>query len=67
MKFNDADLIGNPIRVSVSPRTLGKGEAEIKPRAASEAIFVPLAEVLPTVRGMLDGLYAELSGDAPAV
>jgi prolyl-tRNA synthetase len=66
VKFNDADLIGNPIRISVSPRTLGKGEAEVKPRVASEAVFVPLAEVVPTVRGMLDELYAELTGDAPA-
>ncbi len=34
VKFNDADLIGNPVRVSVSARTLGKGEAEIKLRSA---------------------------------
>src|ERR671921_663896 len=67
VKFNDADLIGNPVRVSVSTRTLGKGEAEIKLRSADEAVFVPLAEVVPTVRGMLDGLYAGLTGDAPAV
>jgi prolyl-tRNA synthetase len=66
VKFNDADLIGNPIRVSVSSRTLAKGEAEIKPRAASDAVFVPLAEVVPTLRGMLDRLYGEFPGDAPA-
>src|SRR5919112_3112184 len=53
VKFNDADLIGNPVRVSVSSRTLGKGEAEIKLRASEEAVFVPLSEVVPTVRGML--------------
>ena len=46
VKFNDADLIGNPVRVSVSSRTLGKGEAEIKLRSADEAVFVPLAEVV---------------------
>jgi prolyl-tRNA synthetase len=64
VKFNDADLIGNPVRVSVSARTLGKGEAEIKLRSAGEAVFVPLSEVVPTVRGMLDELYGELTGDA---
>ena len=63
VKFNDADLIGNPVRVSVSSRTLGKGEAEIKLRSAAEAVFVPLAEVVPAVRGMLDELYAELTGE----
>ncbi len=67
VKFNDADLIGSPVRVSVSSRTLAKGEAEIKLRAAGEAVFVPLADVVQTVRGMLDGLYAELTGAAPAV
>ena len=65
VKFNDADLIGNPIRVSVSGRTLERGEAEIKLRTASEAIFVPLDQVTATVRAMLDELYAALTGDAP--
>ncbi|HKG26842.1 MAG TPA: His/Gly/Thr/Pro-type tRNA ligase C-terminal domain-containing protein, partial [Thermomicrobiales bacterium] len=62
VKFNDADLIGNPVRVSVSARTLGKGEAEIKLRSAGEAHFVPLSEVIPSVRRMLDELYGELTG-----
>jgi prolyl-tRNA synthetase len=66
VKFADADLIGNPVRVSVSARTLGRGEAEIKLRSESEAVFVPLGEVVPTVRGMLDELYAALSGNEPA-
>jgi prolyl-tRNA synthetase len=66
VKFNDADLIGSPIRVSVSPRTLERGEAEVKLRTASEAFFVPLAEVLPAVRQHLDDMYAALSGDPPA-
>ncbi|MCC7022480.1 MAG: proline--tRNA ligase [Thermomicrobiales bacterium] len=64
VKFNDADLIGNPIRVSVSPRTLERGEAEIKLRSAAEAQFVPLSEVVPAVRVMLDELYARLTGEA---
>jgi hypothetical protein len=54
------------VRVSVSARTLGNREAEIKLRSASEAVFVPLTEVVPAVREMLDALYAELSGDASA-
>jgi prolyl-tRNA synthetase len=67
VKFNDADLIGNPIRVSVSPRTLERGEAEIKLRSAAEATFVPLIEVMPAIRRMLDELYAPLSGEPQAV
>ncbi|MFN8594218.1 MAG: proline--tRNA ligase [Thermomicrobiales bacterium] len=66
VKFNDADLIGNPVRVSVSARTLARGEAEIKPRSAMEATFVPLEAVVSTVQGMLQELRAGLSGDASA-
>lgn len=66
VKFNDADLIGLPLRLSVSNRTLARGEAELKPRTASEATFIPLAEVVPTVQRLLAELAAPLSGDPPA-
>lgn len=56
VKFNDADLIGNPIRVSVSLRTLKNGNAEIKARKAAEASFVPLADVVEAVTSLLDQL-----------
>jgi len=39
IKFKDADLIGIPLRLSVSRRTLDRGEVEFKPRAAAEARF----------------------------
>ncbi len=45
VKFNDADLLGIPVRVTVSPRTLEKNNAEIKPRAKKETKLVPLAGV----------------------
>ena len=59
VKFNDADLIGNPIRVSVSKRTLERGEAEIKARRRADAIFVPLDGVVEAVRALLAELSAE--------
>jgi prolyl-tRNA synthetase len=59
VKFNDADLIGNPVRVSVSKRTLERGEAEIKARRRDQAIFVPLADVLTTVQSLLSELRSE--------
>jgi prolyl-tRNA synthetase len=42
VKFNDADLLGMPIRVTVSPRTLEKNSAEIKKRPEKETQLVPL-------------------------
>ena len=58
VKFNDADLIGNPLRVSVSQRTLANGQTEMKARKESEATFVPLDEVIPAVRAKLEQLRA---------
>ena len=45
VKFNDADLLGMPWRVTVSPRTVGNGGAEVKPRTQKEFELVPLADV----------------------
>jgi prolyl-tRNA synthetase len=53
VKFNDADLIGNPIRLSVSPRTLKDGTAELKGRTETAATFVPLGDVVAAVRAKL--------------
>jgi len=42
VKFNDADLLGIPIRVTVSPRTLETNSVEIKKRSEKESQLVPL-------------------------
>ncbi|MBA2247783.1 MAG: proline--tRNA ligase, partial [Chloroflexia bacterium] len=60
VKFTDAELIGNPIRLSVSKRTLENGQAELRLRTATESEFLPLADVVATVRTMLDSMLAEL-------
>ncbi len=46
VKFNDADLLGMPLRLTVSPRTLEKDSAEVKPRAAAETSLVPLSDAV---------------------
>ena len=60
VKFNDADLIGNPIRLSVSRRTLENGQAELRLRTSSESEFIPLDDVVGTVRTIVDTLLTEL-------
>ena len=42
VKFADADLIGVPLRVTVSKRNLKENAAELKLRSASESEMVPL-------------------------
>ena len=53
VKFNDADLLGMPVRVTVSQRNLKNGQVELKPRASDEATTAPREGVLEAVRGML--------------
>lgn len=43
-KFADADLIGLPLRVVVSEKTLGTASAELKLRRDTESRLVPLAD-----------------------
>lgn len=52
VKFNDADLIGLPVRVVVSERLMAAGEVELKPRAG-EATRAPRAEAVEAVRALL--------------
>jgi prolyl-tRNA synthetase len=49
VKFADADLIGNPIRLSVSTRTLAQGQAEIRLRTETESRFVDIGNVVDDV------------------
>ena len=53
VKFNDADLIGIPWRVTVSPKTLAQHSAELKNRSAREQHMVPLQELEATLQQFL--------------
>jgi prolyl-tRNA synthetase len=45
VKFKDADLIGIPLRVTIGPKALARGNVELKMRRAEKAEEVPLGEV----------------------
>ena len=53
VKFNDADLIGLPFRVTVSPRTLEKDSVEFKKRAEKASEIVPLAEIIRKLKSCI--------------
>jgi prolyl-tRNA synthetase len=50
VKFNDADLIGLPVRLLISERLLAEGQVELK-RRGGEAIKIARAEAIAAVRG----------------
>jgi prolyl-tRNA synthetase len=67
VKFNDADLIGLPLRLTVSKKSLEKGGVELKRRSGGEAVIVPVEEIVYRVMGELDILWAELLGPITTV
>ena len=54
VKLNDADLMGLPIRLVLSPRTLRADSVEIKARSAGEAAVVPNEETVRRTRETLE-------------
>lgn len=46
VKFADADLIGLPLRVTVSARSLRQGAIELVPRRTGQSALVPLADAV---------------------
>ena len=66
VKFTDAELIGNPIRLSISKRTLGASEVELRLRTESESEMVPMDQVVGRVRSILEELFARLDPKASA-
>jgi prolyl-tRNA synthetase len=53
VKFNDADLLGMPIRLTVSRRTLKSSSAEVKLRTGKDTELVPLAGVAERLKALL--------------
>jgi prolyl-tRNA synthetase len=49
VKFADAELLGSPWTVTISPRSLDAGGAEMTLRASGERSVVPLAEVVERI------------------
>jgi len=61
VKFNDADLLGIPIRVTISPRTLEKNSIEIKKRSEKEAQLLPLEGIAARLKKFISQGLLKLS------
>jgi prolyl-tRNA synthetase len=65
VKFNDADLLGIPVRLTVSRRSLSGGGVEAKPRAGGEATVLAVSEVVGYVERELERLGSALEPTIP--
>jgi prolyl-tRNA synthetase len=61
VKFNDADLIGLPVRITVSERALGQGGIELKPRTQPDKTIVPLEETVARLQSEIAALETEIA------
>jgi prolyl-tRNA synthetase len=52
VKFTDADLLGMPVRITVSARSLAAGGAELRVRRSGETRIVPLADTPNVARAL---------------
>ena len=52
-KFSDADLMGMPVRLVISPKGLDENLVEIKDRTTGEVVKVSPAEAVKTIKNML--------------
>jgi len=53
VKFMDADLLGMPLRITVSERSLRQGGVEFKTRRDGEVSLVPLDEAVERAAHLL--------------
>jgi prolyl-tRNA synthetase len=60
VKFNDADLIGSPIRLTLGKRSLKEGGVECKRRDRADKVIVSLADALDYVRREITQMAREL-------
>ena len=62
VKFNDADLMGMPLRITVSKRNLKESAVEVKARKESQASSVALDQLVPWVQKWIQEEMARYQG-----
>ncbi len=61
VKFNDADLIGLPVRLTVSARSLQEDAVEFKRRDSQEKLMVPNEKIIERVKTEIEKMNAEIA------
>lgn len=64
--FSDADLLGVPVRVVVSPRNMKNGCVEISTRDKAVCSQAGLEEAVETIEKLIQELYAQIEAGAEA-
>jgi prolyl-tRNA synthetase len=67
VKFNDADLIGIPVRITVSERAIAQGSVEMKLRREQAKDIVPFDEIVARLRSVIQSLQDEIASKVTTV
>jgi prolyl-tRNA synthetase len=67
VKFNNADLIGCPIRITVSDRAIAQGGVEVKFRDQDERTIIPFIEIAEYLKAQLNLQMNEIFAKAIVV
>ena len=67
VKFNDADLIGIPIRLTVSDRSLQAGGIEVKQRDQKEKTIIPIDKIVSHVEAAIAELKADIDQEVVTI
>ncbi len=59
-KFSEYEMQGIPIRIEAGPRDIEKGQVVAARRDTGEKIFIPMAEIAPRLRALLDDIQKSL-------
>jgi len=62
VKFNDADLLGLPIRITVGARSLQEGKVEVKLRSEQEKVLIPVDELVEGILSLKKDLEERIFG-----
>lgn len=63
--FSDADLLGSPVRIVISPKTLDRGVVEIVTRDKTIKDDVPLECAMQRTKEIVAELYARINSHVP--
>lgn len=63
--FSDADLLGSPVRIVISPKTLDRGVVEIATRDKTIKEDVPLECAMQRTKEIVAELYARINSHVP--
>ncbi len=60
VKLTDSELMGLPIRVLISPKTIANSQAEVTMRESGEKLFINFGDLISELREMIRGEIEEI-------